>query len=260
VSGLQSLEHGAAGVGVMTAGPRIIVAFDVATEREALELAAQLDPGLCRAKVGLELFSAAGPRVVTALRERGFDVFLDLKFHDIPTTVARACAAAAELGVWMLNVHALGGAKMLQAARDTIDRSRHKPLLIAVTLLTSHDDAALAEIGFPGDIAAEVTRLAGLARTCGLDGVVCSPREATALRRRFGDAFKLVTPGVRPAGGGTQDQARTLTPSEALAQGADYLVIGRPITRAADPGAALVAIAASVEAVASGRQHPVGPG
>jgi orotidine-5'-phosphate decarboxylase len=244
----------------MTAGQRIIVAFDVATEREALELAAQLDPGLCRAKVGLELFSAAGPRVVTALRERGFDVFLDLKFHDIPTTVARACTAAAELGVWMLNVHALGGAQMLRAAREAVEKGTHKPLLIAVTLLTSHDDAAVAEIGLAGDIAAHVTRLAGLAHTCGLDGVVCSPREVAGLRGRFGGAFKLVTPGVRPPGSGTQDQARTLTPAEALAQGADYLVIGRPITRAADPRAALVAIAASIEPVASGRQYPAGPG
>jgi orotidine-5'-phosphate decarboxylase len=257
---MQSLEYGATGVGVMTAGPRIIVAFDVASEREALELAAQLDPGLCRAKVGLELFSAAGPRVATALRERGFDVFLDLKFHDIPTTVARACAAAAELGVWMLNVHALGGAKMLQAAREAIDKSKHKPLLIAVTLLTSHDDAAVTEIGLPGDLVAHVTRLAGLAHRCGLDGVVCSAREAAGLRDRFGGAFKLVTPGVRPPGAGTQDQARTLTPADALAQGADYLVIGRPITRATDPRAALVAIAESIEPIASGRQHPVGPG
>lgn len=235
-------------------GPRIIVALDVATEREALQLAAQLDPGQCRAKVGLELFSAAGPAAVTALRERGFDVFLDLKFHDIPTTVARACTAAAELGVWMLNVHALGGTKMLRAAREAIDGSRHKPLLIAVTLLTSHDDATVSEIGLPGEVAAHVSRLAGLAHSCGLDGVVCSPREAAELRGRFGDAFKLVTPGVRPPGAGTQDQARTLTPSEALAQGADYLVIGRPITRAADPRAALAAIAASIEADASGRQ------
>jgi orotidine-5'-phosphate decarboxylase len=244
----------------MTAGPRIIVALDVATERAALDLAAQLDPALCRAKVGLELFSSAGPRVVTALRERGFDVFLDLKFHDIPTTVARACTAAAELGVWMLNVHALGGARMLQAARDAIDRSKHKPLLIAVTLLTSHDDAAVAEIGFPSGIGTHVARLAGLAQICGLDGVVCSPRETAGLRGRFGGGFKLVTPGVRPAGAGAQDQARTLTPAEALEQGADYLVIGRPITRAADPRAALVEISESIEAVASGRQHPGGPG
>ncbi len=242
------------------ADPRIIVAFDVGTETQALNLAAQLDPRLCRAKVGLELFSVAGPRVVTALRERGFDVFLDLKFHDIPTTVARACAAASGLGVWMINVHALGGARMLRAAREAVDQSAHRPLLVAVTLLTSHADATMNEIGLPGDVATHVARLAGLAHACGLDGVVCSPREAAELRSRFGGAFKLVTPGVRPAGTGAQDQARTLTPAEALAQGADYLVIGRPITQAADPRAALGAIAETLGAVAVGRQHRVEPG
>ncbi|HYA38118.1 MAG TPA: orotidine-5'-phosphate decarboxylase, partial [Candidatus Methylomirabilis sp.] len=199
-------------------------------------------PTQCRLKIGLELFTAAGPAMVSNLVTRGFDVFLDLKYHDIPTTVARACAQAANLGAWMLNVHALGGMKMMQAAREAIEGVTHRPLLIGVTLLTSHGDDDITDIGLARGTALHVERLAGLAHTAGLDGVVCSPLEAAIVRRRFGRDFTLVTPGVRPAGTTADDQSRTRTPAEAVAEGADYLVIGRPITRAADPMAALEAI------------------
>lgn len=224
------------------AGPRVIVALDFADANDALAFASRVSPAQCRLKVGMELFTAAGPGVVAHLVSRGFDVFLDLKYHDIPTTVARACAQAAGLGVWMLNVHTLGGRKMLQAAREAIDRSTHRPLLIGVTLLTSHGDDEIAELGLERGAARHVERLAGLAQAAALDGVVCSPQEAAVLRRRFGKEFLLVTPGVRPAGAATDDQSRTRTPAEAVADGADYLVIGRPITRAPNPMAALDAI------------------
>ncbi len=224
------------------AGSRLIVALDFADAGTAMAFAARVSPAQCRLKVGMELFTAAGPEVVANLVARGFDVFLDLKYHDIPTTVARACAQAAGLGVWMLNVHTLGGGKMLQAARESIDRLTHRPLLIGVTLLTSHGNDDVVELGFGSGAEQQVERLAGLARVSGLDGVVCSPREAAVLRRRFGKEFLLVTPGVRPAGSETDDQQRTRTPAEAIADGADYLVIGRPITRAPNPMAALEAI------------------
>lgn len=223
-------------------GPRVIVALDFADAASALAFAARVTPAQCRLKIGLELFTAAGPAVVSNLAARGFDVFLDLKYHDIPTTVARACAQAANLGVWMLNVHALGGMKMMQAARQAIASVTHRPLLIGVTLLTSHSDDDMNDIGLARGTALHVERLAGLAHTADLDGVVCSPLEAALLRRRFGRDFVLVTPGVRPAGGTADDQSRTRTPAEAVAEGADYLVIGRPITRAPDPMAALEAI------------------
>jgi orotidine-5'-phosphate decarboxylase len=222
--------------------PRVIVALDFPDADGAMAFAARLSPAQCRLKVGLELFTAAGPAVVRGLMARGFDVFLDLKYHDIPTTVARACAQAASLGVWMLNVHALGGVKMMQAARQAIANVARRPLLIGVTLLTSHGDDDLGDIGLPRGTALHVERLAGLARSAGLDGVVCSPIEAAQLRRRFGREFVLVTPGVRPAGASSDDQSRARTPAEAVAEGADYLVIGRPITRAPDPAAALAAV------------------
>lgn len=224
------------------AGPRIIVALDFADASTALAFAARITPAQCRLKVGMELFTAAGPNVVSALVSRGFDVFLDLKYHDIPSTVARACGQAANLGVWMLNVHTLGGMKMLQAAREAVDRLSHRPLLIGVTLLTSHGNDDIAELGFEPGTERHVERLASLAQAAGLDGVVCSPLEASVLRQRFGKDFVLVTPGVRPAGAATDDQQRTRTPTEAVADGADYLVIGRPITRAPNPLAALEAI------------------
>ena len=226
----------------MTAESRIIVALDFPDLTQALALLDQLEPRRCRVKVGKELFTRAGPGLVETIVRRGFDVFLDLKFHDIPKTVAAACAAAADLGVWMMNLHAVGGAAMMQAAHRRLAELPEPPLLVAVTVLTSLDSADLAAIGCPGDPAERVIALARLARHAGLDGVVCSPREAAGVRAALGPDFKLVTPGVRPAGSGKADQKRTLTPGEAIAAGADYLVIGRPITAAADPMAALSAI------------------
>ncbi|MDA8364047.1 MAG: orotidine-5'-phosphate decarboxylase [Gammaproteobacteria bacterium] len=223
--------------------PRVIVALDVPSAAEALAFAGRVTPALCRLKVGLELFSAAGPGVVEQLAARGFDVFLDLKFHDIPTTVARACAAAARLGVWMLNVHALGGTQMLEAARSALEKvPSRRPLLIGVTVLTSQGAGTLSEIGLDADPAAQVLRLAGLVQKAGLDGIVCSAQESGILRVRFGTGFLLVTPGIRPAGTASHDQQRTMTPLAAVRQGADFLVIGRPITQAADPVATLEAI------------------
>jgi orotidine-5'-phosphate decarboxylase len=240
----------------MSAGaPRVIVALDFAEQARALALVDRLDPAACALKVGKELFVAAGPEPVRQMIERGFSVFLDLKFHDIPNTVAQACAAATRLGVWMMNVHASGGRAMMQAARDSVartaaERGRFRPLLIAVTVLTSLDVGDLAEIGIGDSAEDEVLRLAKLAAACDLDGVVCSAAEASALRRALGARFKLVTPGIRPAGAAADDQARVVTPQVALANGADYLVIGRPITQAADPLAALRDINAAVGASA----------
>ncbi len=227
---------------------RIIIALDYANVADAIALAEQVDPNLCRVKVGKELFTRAGPAIVEQLVERGFDVFLDLKYHDIPNTVAAACAAAADLGVWMLNVHASGGIAMMQAARERLAQLPQPPLLIAVTLLTSLDEQDLAAIGCPGPVDERVARLAELAASAGLDGVVCSPQEARLLRRRLGPGPVLVTPGVRPAETASGDQKRTMTPSQAIAAGADHLVVGRPITAAADPQAALSAILAAMSA------------
>lgn len=222
--------------------PRVIVALDFPDAAEALAFVSRVTPAQCRLKVGMELFTSAGPPLVASLVKRNFDVFLDLKYHDIPTTVARACARAAELGVWMLNVHALGGKKMLVAAREAVDRSARRPLLIGVTLLTSHGARDLPDLGLEGDAERQVERLASLTHEAGLDGVVCSPVEASLLRRRFGGKFILVTPGIRRSDDAVDDQCRTRTPSEAMKEGADYLVIGRPVTRAADPAAVLEAI------------------
>jgi len=235
--------------------PRIVVALDFATPDAALALAARLDPARCGVKIGKELFAAGGPDMVRTLVARRFKVFLDLKFHDIPNTAAQACAAATRLGIWMLNVHASGGRAMLTAARRAVDdvareQGRRAPWLIAVTVLTSLDDAALREIGVEESTQAHVLRLARLTRDCGLDGVVCSAQEASALRAALGPDFLLVTPGIRPAGSVKDDQARIVTPADAIANGADYLVIGRPITQAADPPGALDAIHRSLGAVA----------
>jgi orotidine-5'-phosphate decarboxylase len=219
--------------------PRIIVALDFAEPAAALQLVDRLDPAICRLKVGKELFTAAGPQFVEQLVKRDFGVFLDLKFHDIPNTTAKACAAAARLGVWMLNVHAGGGRAMMLAAREEIDKSARPPMLIAVTVLTSMDQAALHEVGVAGALQDQVLRLAGLTRDCGLDGVVCSAQEAPLLRLHLGREFRLVTPGIRPLAAGKDDQSRVVTPADALRQGSSYLVIGRPITRATDPLAAL---------------------
>ena len=223
--------------------PRVIVALDFASAHAALAFAARVSPQSCRLKVGKELFTAAGPALVEKLTQDGFEVFLDLKFHDIPNTVAGACKAAAQLGVWMLNVHALGGRKMLEAARDAVAKGGvRRPRLIAVTLLTSMSDGDMRDVGMEGAPAAAALRLARLAQASGLDGVVCSAQEAELLRRESGPAFLLVTPGIRPAQSDRDDQQRVMTPAAAIAAGADYLVIGRPVTQAPDPVAALEAI------------------
>ncbi len=228
---------------VRTPASPVIVALDFSEAADALALAGRLDPALCRVKVGKELFTRAGPAVVEALVARGFQVFLDLKYHDIPNTVAGACRAAAELGVWMVNVHALGGQRMMAAAREAVERApRGRPLLVAVTVLTSMTDGELTEVGLTGSASENVLRLADLARDSGLDGVVCSPREASLIRDRVGAGFLRVTPGVRPAGAARDDQRRTLTPAQALEQGADFLVVGRPVTAAENPLAALLAL------------------
>ncbi|PKK87791.1 MAG: orotidine-5'-phosphate decarboxylase, partial [Candidatus Wallbacteria bacterium HGW-Wallbacteria-1] len=199
-------------------------------------------PSLCRLKVGKELFTAAGPQLVEKLISKDFGVFLDLKFHDIPTPVQKACEAASRLGVWMLNVHASGGTAMMQAAREGVAKSGRQPLLIAVTVLTSMNQSALKEIGVEDELQNQVLRLASLTRQAGLDGVVCSAQEAQLLKKQLGEDFCLVTPGIRPKTASLDDQSRVVTPSQAVAWGADYLVIGRPITQAADPLQALQAI------------------
>ncbi len=226
---------------------RIIVALDYPEAAPALALAGRLDPALCKLKVGKELFTAAGPQLVEQLVDKGFGVFLDLKFHDIPNTVAGACQAAARLGVWMLNVHALGGRAMMQAARAALEKTQQRPLLVAVTILTSMDQQALAETGLPGSVEQNVLRLAELSRESGLDGVVCSALETSALRQALGLDFCLVTPGIRPSEASKGDQSRIATPANALRQGSNYLVIGRPITQAADPLLALQRIGMDIQ-------------
>ncbi|MCR4298688.1 MAG: orotidine-5'-phosphate decarboxylase [Gallionella sp.] len=222
--------------------PKIIVALDYPAAAPALALVDRLQPALCRLKVGKELFTAAGPGLIEQLQQRGFEIFLDLKFHDIPNTAAQACKAAAALGVWMVNVHALGGRKMMDAARDAIANSAQRPKLIAVTVLTSMAQADLVELGITDTPAELVQRLAKLACDSGLDGVVCSAQEAWQLRPKFGEGFCLVTPGIRPAQASHDDQSRVMTPLAALKAGSSYLVIGRPITKAADPLRALLDI------------------
>lgn len=228
------------------ADKHIIVALDEPDADAALKVAARLDPKLCRVKIGKELFVAAGPAVVERVHERGFEVFLDLKFHDIPNTVAQACKAAAAMGVWMVNVHALGGRKMMEAAREALANSARPPRLIAVTVLTSMGADDLADIGIAASPADMVLRLARLAQSCGLDGVVCSAQEASLLRREIGEKFCLVTPGIRPPQADMDDQMRVMTPRAALENGSSYLVIGRPITRAASPLQALKEISQEI--------------
>jgi orotidine-5'-phosphate decarboxylase len=235
--------------------PCIIVGLDVADARSAFGIVDRLDPKLCALKIGKELFTAEGPAIVRDCVARDYRVFLDLKFHDIPNTVAKACAAATRLGVWMLNVHAAGGAAMLGAAREAVGEAariegRSPPMLIAVTVLTSLTANDLASVGVSDTPLAQVVRLARLALSSGLDGVVCAAHEVTALRAACGPAFKLVTPGIRPAGGEANDQARVATPEEAIRAGADYLVIGRPIAQAGDPRRALETIQASIRELA----------
>lgn len=226
---------------------KIIVALDYADAASALAMVERLDPSLCRLKVGKELFTVAGPELVRALVARGFEVFLDLKFHDIPNTVEAACRAAAGLGVWMMNVHASGGRRMMTAAQEALADLPQRPLLIAVTVLTSMSAEDLGEVGVADAPADQVLRLARLTHACKLDGVVCSAQEASMLRADLGHDFRLVTPGIRPAGADTGDQRRVMTPVEALRAGATDLVIGRPITAAADPLAALKQIQSDIQ-------------
>ena len=221
---------------------KIIVALDYADAASALTLVNQLDPALCKLKVGKELFTAAGPQLVEKLIAKNFQVFLDLKFHDIPNTVKNACQAASNLGVWMLNVHASGGSAMMQAALEGVNKSKHQPYLIAVTVLTSMNQASLNEIGIETSVENHVLKLAKLTEKVGLHGVVCSALEAQLLKKHLKNDFLLVTPGIRPASASLDDQSRVLTPSQALQVGASYLVIGRPITQASNPLLTLIAI------------------
>ncbi len=223
----------------------IIIALDFPKPELALELIEKLEHKRCRVKIGKELFTRSGPALVEKLITKGFEVFLDLKYHDIPNTVANACSIAADLGVWMVNVHALGGRDMMLAARKAIDKHTTKPLLIAVSILTSLAQDDLTAVGLQGTIEDNVLRLANLANNCDLDGMVCSPLEITLLRKHLDNNFKLVTPGIRPVTV-NDDQKRTMTPVQALQNGADYLVIGRPITAASDPLQALLDIETSI--------------
>ena len=227
--------------------PKVIVALDFATEAQALKLVDGLDPTMCRLKVGKEMFTHMGPSFVKSLENRGFGVFLDLKFHDIPNTVARAVAAATDLGVWMVNVHASGGPRMMEAAVKALEPyGAKRPLLTAVTVLTSMDEEQLRAVGITCPLEEQVLRLATLTRDCGLDGVVCSAREAAMLRQHLGQDFKLVTPGIRPRNAEVGDQIRVVTPADAIKLGSSYLVMGRPITKALDPIAALKAVNAEL--------------
>ncbi len=227
----------------------IIVALDKPDFDSALALAKQLEPSLCRVKVGKELFTSAGPGVVTALHDIGFEVFLDLKFHDIPNTVAGACRAAARLGVWMVNVHASGGPTMMRAAREALGETAPKvPLLIAVTVLTSMDEAELAAVGVSKRIDQQVNHLTGIVNECGLDGVVCSAHEASAVKTYF-SRLATVTPGIRLSEDSGDDQRRVMTPERAVQSGSDYLVIGRSVTGANDPVQQLKTIQQSISAV-----------
>ncbi len=224
---------------MMQTESKVIVALDFANEKQAAAFVEGISSDLCKLKVGKELFAVAGPRFVEGLVDKGFDVFLDLKYHDIPTTVAKACQAAAKMGVWMLNVHALGGRKMMMQAKEALLAESHQPLLIAVTILTSHTDEDLHEVGLSGTAEENVLRLAKLAESSGLDGVVCSAQEAKALRQIVNKDFQLVTPGIRPENAERGDQNRVMTPEQAIAVGSSYLVIGRPITQSEDPVATL---------------------
>ncbi|MDF3012049.1 MAG: orotidine 5-phosphate decarboxylase [Cellvibrio sp.] len=216
--------------------PRIIVAMDFDNIDQCLAMAKRLSPLDCRLKVGKELFTACGPKVIEQLMALGFEIFLDLKFHDIPNTTSKAVKAAAELGVWMVNVHASGGERMMLAAREILEQQAGKrPLLIAVTVLTSMDAGDLSGIGIERSPAEQVMRLARLTHNCGLDGIVCSAQEAALMHSQFGDNFCLVTPGIRLDTSPADDQRRTLTPAAAIAAGSSYLVIGRPITQSTNP-------------------------
>jgi len=226
---------------------KIIVALDYEKESDALALVDQIDPSLCRLKVGKEMFTTLGMNFVKQLHQRNFDVFLDLKYHDIPNTVARAVRSAADLGVWMVDLHASGGLRMMEEAKRILEPyGKDAPLLIAVTVLTSMEDLDLLQIGINASLREQVLRLAHLTQRAGLDGVVCSPQEVEILRNACGEDFKLVTPGIRPIGDDFGDQRRVMTPTAAIRAGSDYLVIGRPITKADNPVEVLRSINASI--------------
>ncbi len=220
----------------------IVVALDFDNGKQALELVERLDPQRCRLKVGKELFTSEGPQLVESLQKKNFDVFLDLKFHDIPNTTAKAVAAAANMGVWMVNVHASGGQRMMEAAAESLQGFKQKPILIAVTVLTSMEQQDLAGIGLDVTPQQQVERLAKLTQNSGLDGVVCSAQEAQSLKQLCGSGFQLITPGIRPSFAQQGDQRRVMTPEQAMKAGVDYMVIGRPITQAKDPIEALTLI------------------
>jgi len=226
--------------------PRIIVALDFDDLLSVKSLVSRLSPSLCRLKIGKELFTSCGPEVVEYVQNKGFEVFLDLKFHDIPVTTAKACKVASDLGVWMVNVHALGGPRMLEAASEAIKASRSKTKLIAVTILTSHSQSEIEAVGLSKSIDDQVDLLSVLAFNAGLDGVVCSAREVDKLRSIHGKGFLLVTPGIRPVGSELHDQKRAVSPAKAIESGSNYLVIGRPITQAKDPIKVLTEINSSI--------------
>lgn len=229
---------------------KIIVALDYESENEALSLVDQLDPSQCRLKVGKEMFTTLGTHFVKQLQDRKFDVFLDLKFHDIPNTVARAVRSAADLGVWMVDLHASGGLRMMEESKKILEPyGKDAPILIAVTVLTSMEDLDLLQIGINSSPLEQVIRLAHLTQRAGLDGVVCSPQEVDVLRENLGKDFKLITPGIRPIGSEFGDQRRVMTPTAAIRSGSDYLVIGRPITQAKDPAAILSSINQSLAGI-----------
>ncbi len=227
---------------------KVIVALDYEKESQALSLVDQLDPSLCRLKVGKEMFTTLGTNFVKQLHSRNFDVFLDLKFHDIPNTVARAVRSAADLGVWMVDLHASGGLRMMEESKNILEPyGKEAPLLIGVTVLTSMEDLDLLQIGINASPMEQVIRLAHLTQRAGLDGVVCSPQEVEILREHCGKEFKLITPGIRPIGADFGDQRRVMTPAAAIQAGSDYLVIGRPITQAENPAEMLRSINSSIE-------------
>ena len=229
--------------------PKIIVALDYPSETKAFELIDQLDSSMCRLKVGKEMFTHLGPSFVEKIQTKGFDVFLDLKYHDIPNTVARACEAAADLGVWMVNVHASGGRRMMEAAAEALANRQSRPLLIAVTVLTSMSAEDLLELGIRESPEEKALDLARLAKSSGLDGVVCSAMEAESMQNLLGKEFLLVSPGIRPSGANADDQRRIMTPVEALKAGSDYLVIGRPITQSDEPMSVLRTINSEIESL-----------
>jgi orotidine-5'-phosphate decarboxylase len=226
---------------------KVIVALDYDNQADALAFVDKIDPNSCRLKVGKEMFTLYGPQFVKELHKRGFSVFLDLKFHDIPNTCSKAVRAAAEMGVWMVNVHATGGEKMMVASREILEPyGKDRPLLIGVTVLTSMEQQDLAGVGLDVEPMVQVMRLAQLTKRSGLDGVVCSAQESSMLKTELGQSFKLITPGIRPAGSAVGDQKRIMTPIEAMTAGSDYLVIGRPITQSSDPEGVLAAINATL--------------